>query len=283
MAAQARAHGAELLLLYPEPGGKRIFVRPLAPEEKEPREAEKQPPGRLTPHLWQAGISQSRGDLVVLTLAGLRPVANWLATHLELHSQRRWAVVGGPIMPDGDSTRLARVIALIRYSAFLLPFEAHEVSALAADNASYTREALELTREMIDDGFWEPSIHARLQSLGLKLWLSPEPVLEHVETNGFSEFMRQRWVHGLRFGRDRRLSVSSAWMFKYLVFCPALPALLTWRIIRRLRDRGRSTLEALRLLPELVCFNCAWSAGEIVGTLTPVRHRQPAGEGIPMQ
>lgn len=244
-----------------------IKAERLTPEGIDPVEVPNPPPGCLTPHLWQAGIDLARGRIVVLTLAGLTPAEGWLKAHLDAHAGGDWAGVGGPIEASPTASLSDRAIAVSRYSSFLLPFEAHAVHDIAADNASYTRVAIEACRDLIGDGFWEPPVHARLAELGNRLLLSPVPVMHHTVSTGFGAFIAQRISHGFRFGRDRRGKVSALWMVKYFVFCPVLPILLLARVVMRWRSKGRPISRLLALLPALFCFNLAWAMAEVIGTI----------------
>ncbi len=247
-----------------------ITAERLTPDGIDPVEILNPPPGCLTPHLWQAGIDLARGSIVVLTLAGLTPAEGWLRAHLDAHARGDWAGVGGPIEASPAASLSDRAIAVSRYSSFLLPFEAHSVQDIAADNASYSRAAIEACRDLIGDGFWEPPVHARLADLGSQLLLSPAPVMHHTISTGFGAFIGQRLSHGFRFGRDRRGQVSAGWMVKYFVFCPALPILLLARVVMRWRSRGRPISRLLALLPALICFNLAWAVAEVGGTILAV-------------
>ena len=265
---QVAEEGGELLVVYTDQGSGRIVVGRRLPLGGAPMNVP-QPPGRLTPHLWQAGISAATGSIVVLTLAGLVPEAGWLKAHLEAHRTGRWCAVGGPIMPEAASPAGDRAVAISRYSAFLLPFEAHEVADVAADNASYRRDAIDGCRDLLHDGFWEPPVHERMRREGWKLLLDPRAVMAHRHTNSFGSFIRQRLKHGFRFGQDRRGGVSTGWMVKYLLLSPLVPLVLTWRVYTRMRAKGRSAGEFLVYLPWLLCFNTAWSVAEVAGTILP--------------
>ena len=277
---QAAAAGGETLAVRSDRIGGRVTIgaERLLAEGAEKADIRTPPPGCLTPHLWQAGIDLAEGRIVVLTLAGLRPADGWLKAHLDAHATGHLAAVGGPIEADPLASSVDRAIAVSRYSSFLLPFEAHEVHDVAADNASYRRDAIEACRDLITDGFWEPPVHARMRGLGLSLLLSPEPAMVHSASTGCMAFIRQRLSHGFRFGRDRRAEVSPGWMVKYFLFCPVLPILLLARVVARWRARGRPLTRLLPLLPFLLCFNLAWAAGEIGGTIPPARRIEKSTE-----
>jgi len=264
---QADACRGEVICVASEPGGIRM-TRRLA-GKSESLAVPVTIDGELTPHLWQAGIELARGKVVVLTLAGLVPAADWLSSHLAAHAEGDYAAVGGPIDPDPKSGKINRSVSVSRYSDIMTPFEDHEVHDLAADNASYDLEALRSVCDSYAHGFWEPFVHARLTGGGAKLLLASKPLMLHAQTYGFWGFIRQRLVHGFHFGSDRKAGVTAGWLVKFLILSPGLPLLLTLRVISRLRARGYGAGAALFYIPELLCFNVAWALGEISGTLVP--------------
>lgn len=265
---QTKQAGGELLVVYTNDDEKRVRGARIQPSGAEEFEVA-QPGGTLVPYLWQVGIEAARGRIVVLILAGLRPDAAWLSTHLEAHAAGQWAVVGGPIEVAHGSGLVDAAIAISRYSAFALPYEPHDVPDVAADNASYHRDALNLCADLMRDGFWEPPVHDQLRRHGLKLLLHPVAVMHHVHTNSAGGFVRQRLRHGFRFGRDRRRTATTGWIVKYLLLSPAVPLLLTWRVGARWKSKGRDMGLLARCLPVLLMFNIAWSIGEFLGTFLP--------------
>ncbi|MEO8377925.1 MAG: hypothetical protein ABI579_09670, partial [Candidatus Sumerlaeota bacterium] len=213
----------------------------------------------------------TNSDIVVLTLNGLAPKPGWLLAHVDSYSgsHQKAAALGGSIEPDPNTSLVDRAIALSRYSAFLPPLEKMEVHDLAADNASYLRKALECCTDLIAEGFWEPPIHERMRANEWKLALEPTAQMTHESTSGFSSFIGQRLKHGYRFGSDRRKGVTTVWIVKYLILSPLVPLVLALRTLGRMRAKGRGIGEWLAVLPLLLCFNIAWTLGEVWGTIAP--------------
>lgn len=230
-----------------------------------------QPAAMLTPYLWQVGIENSSGDVVVLTLNGLVPQPGWIAALVDSYAtaEAKVGALGGSIAPAAGVSLVDRAIALSRYSAFLPPLERTEVHDIAADNASYRREAIACCADLIGDGFWEPPIHERMRANGWKLMTEPAAQMTHESTNGFASFIRQRLKHGRRFGSDRRKGVTTGWVLKYLILSPLVPLVLALRTLSRMRAKGRGPGEWLSVLPLLLCFNVAWTLGEVLGTIAP--------------
>ncbi|MCC6546265.1 hypothetical protein IT570_03765 [Candidatus Sumerlaeota bacterium] len=266
--AQADECGATVVAVYAD--GARAQAEVLSEKDGEPLLI-KQPREVLTPHLWQVGIEHSEGEIIVLTLNGLAPEPGWLRAHLTAYStpDAKLGAIGGSIEPATGSSLVDRAVALSRYSAFLPPLDRIEVRDVAADNASYLRAALGCCADLVDDGFWEPPVHERMNANGWKLELEPAAQMTHGSTNSLGGFLVQRLKHGHRFGSDRRKSVTTAWAAKYLVLSPLVPIVLALRTLDRMRAKGRGTGEWIAVLPLLIGFNVAWTLGEIWGTIAP--------------
>lgn len=219
--------------------------------------------GALVPELWSLGIAEASGEIVALTIAPMVPTDDWIATIRDLHL--RYDVVAGAIEPaEGLGVRdLAEY--LCRYSPDMLPFEAHECAELPGDNAAYKRVLLERTRDLHRTGFWEPVVHRELAREGAVLWHAPEMVVRQGRSGGTLAFLRQRFVHGRHHGRQRGARFGLLRNVVGVAGAPAVPPLLTVRMMRRVAARDRLHGRALAAVPLVVAFNLAWAGGEAVG------------------
>jgi glycosyltransferase involved in cell wall biosynthesis len=221
-------------------------------------------PGALVPELWAAGIAASRGPIVALTSAHCVPEPDWLHRVLQALSDGT-AAVGGAIEPDADAGAVQWAVYFCRYSRYMLPFPAEAVDDLAADNAAYRRDALDVCRAAWADGFWEPTVHAALRRSGGVLRLDPALVVRHRGAFPLGRFLGQRFRHGRAFGRARALP--GPWRRLLALAGPAIPLVLLGRIVRRVAARRRHRAALVRALPALGLFLAAWAAGEVVGYL----------------
>lgn len=218
-------------------------------------------PGALVPELWEAGIAATTGAIVVLTSAHCVPDKDWLAALRAAHGPAV-AAVGGAIEPDPEGGVLAWAIYFCRYSRFMLPFARAEADDLAADNASYARAALERVPGWQGRGFWEASIHAEMRRLGLRLVLDPAGVVRAQRSHGALAFARQRFAHGLAYGRRRGLGPGKRLLM--IVAAPLIPAVLGMRIARHVLARRRHRGRLLAAAPLLGLFLVAWALGEVL-------------------
>lgn len=227
----------------------------------------------LVPELWARGIARARGEIVALTLASMKPEPGWAAAIRDA-LRDGIAGVGGAIEPARDLTALDWAVHLCRYSAYLLPFPARPVSTLPGDNAAYSREAIERCRPLWAGGFWETEIDAALVESGATLILTPAIVVRHGRSTGFVDFCWNRFVHGIRSGRSRRVAASSVTTAVRVLGAPLVPFVLLARIARRATPR-RYAGHLLASLPYLFPFLVAWSLGEAVGGCRSAGHAGP--------
>jgi hypothetical protein len=229
-------------------------------------------PGALVPELWRDGIDQSKGRLVALTISPMLPAPDWIESIAA--EQQRYDVVAGAIEPGAELRASDWGEYLCRYAPDMLPFEGHEcVEHLPGDNSAYRRELLEQTSDLYRDGFWEPVVNRRLAEDGVLLWHSPEVVVSQGRSAGTQAFVRQRFVHGRAHGRKRGARFGAGRNLAGAVGAPAVPLLLSFRILRTVFAKRRHRGAALLALPFILLFNVAWAAGEAFGHLDALRRR----------
>jgi hypothetical protein len=228
-------------------------------------------PGLLVPELWREGIDVAQGTIVALTIAPMVPAPDWIERIRA--EQTSYDAVGGAIDP-GERLRLRDWGEYFcRYTRDMRPFAARASDDLAGDNAAYKRELLEDRRELYRDGFWEPVFHRRLLEERLTLWHTPELVVYQGRSSGAWAFIRQRLSHGRKYGHQRGAHFSLARNAIGVAASPAVAALMTYRILRRVFEKGRYRDRALASLPYIVAFNVAWAGAEAFGHAEVVLRR----------
>lgn len=228
-------------------------------------------PGALVPELWRDGIERSRGSAVALTISPMRPADDWVETTRRLLG--RYDAVGGAVEPGSGLRWADWAEYFCRYAGDMLPFEGHVSVNLPGDNAAYARSALESTRELYRDGFWEPVIHRRLEAAGARLWHAPELVVFQGRSAGARKFISQRILHGRAFGRQRGAAFGAARNALGVVGAPLVPALLVLRRARTVLRKRRHRMRFALALPLLLVFDAAWATGEALGHLDSLRER----------
>lgn len=228
-------------------------------------------PGALVPCHWRDGIDAARGDVVALTISAMLPAPDWIAQLREQHA--RHDVVGGAIDP-GPGLRLRDWAEYFcRYARDMRPFPEGPNVDLAGDNASYARALLERVRDAYREGFWEPVAHRRLAEEGVTLWQTPALLVRQGRSAGARAFTAQRFAHGRLYGHQRGRRFGRARNLLGVVAAPAVPLLMTWRVLARVQAKGRYRGRALLALPGIVWFNAVWALAEALGHLDMVRAR----------
>ncbi len=229
------------------------------------------PTSRFIPELWEVGISQSVGDIVAITTAHCVPEPHWVQEILRAHRESSYAGIGGAIENKDHAGLVQWAIYFCRYAPYMRPFEQRLVRDIPGDNASYKRLALERCRQSRKNGFWEPEVHAELLREGFQLLLTPAIGIYHDRSFSFSGFMKQRFLHGRRFGMDRAKHISKLRQFMYVLLSPLIPIVLLRRIGRHVFARHKHVREFVFSSPLLVLFLVSWSAGELSGGLRTFR------------
>ncbi len=223
------------------------------------------PEGALIPELWTVGIESAEADRVALTIVHCQPGPDWLDV-LRAADLSSDAGVGGPIRQTPDADPVSWAIYLQRYVPFgpgVLP--EGKVVEIAGDNALYARDCLEEVRDSWQDGFWELDVHAAFRARGWTLRFDPALEVEHRNRYSPAEFVRQRFRHGLLFGRGRVEAMPAARRALYRALSPAIPVLFGRKVVQRALAWAPARPHLIAAAPWLLVFLAAWSAGEILG------------------
>jgi GT2 family glycosyltransferase len=230
-------------------------------------------PALFIPELWELGIRQTTGGIVALLTAHCIPDGHWIEAILKAH-QEPYAGIGGAIENDPAGNLVDWAIYFLRYTPFMLPFEAGHAKDIAGDNASYKRAALDLCQHVRRNGFWEPAIHAELRRAGQQVFLTPDIVVCHLKSFDFPGFMRNRFWHGREFGSRRAQGFTIPRRVLFALLSPLIPFLYLARITRQLMKKRRHAGRFLLSLPLLLLFLLAWTAGEFSGYIRPAKGNQ---------
>ena len=226
-------------------------------------------PGLLVPELWRDGIESAEGEIVALTIAQMTPAADWLA---QVRAQLvRHDAIGGAIDPGKRLRPTDWAEYFCRYVRDMRPFSPRDTVDLPGDNAAYTRALLETVRDRWSDGFWENVVHRHLAADGVELHQAPEVVVYQGRSAGWSAFVGQRLAHGRKYGHQRGVHFSRARNLIGVLASPAVPFLMTWRVLQQVLRKRRYRLRAVAVLPIILSFNAAWAYAEARGHLDMLR------------
>lgn len=229
--------------------------------------------GSLIPEMWRDGILSAAGSNVALTTAHCIPDEHWLENLLN-QDLREVVAVGGAI--DGMHDALPRdwAIFILRYLAFTKSDAALQVKEIAADNAVYRKEDILDHMDLLKNGFWEPSFHARFHACGLALRFDPALRVIHANQYTAVEFFQQRLAHGTRFGLARASQLTVFKRSALILASPILPFVFLGKIVASLHAKPKYRQRLHRALPWLLLFLLGWGLGEMWGYIKSIKGRK---------
>ena len=206
------------------------------------------------------------GEIIAMTEARLVPSPGWAAALLEAHAiHPQTPAVGGPI-DSAPASVFDDAVYLCEYGLHMPPAADGEAEELSGANLSYKRWALDLCRDLVEAGAWEPFLHQRLRQSGYRLRRAGWASVRYYNSLSAARFIRQRFHYG-RWFAAARVAATGIWKkLLFAAFCPLLPALLTFRLgrVAAVRRQGGGFWRAL---PLILVFQAVWATGEFCGYL----------------
>ncbi|MDX1547730.1 MAG: glycosyltransferase, partial [Rhodothermales bacterium] len=222
------------------------------------------PEGASMPVLWGAGLRRARGAVLAVTDAATVVAGGWLAAVARIHEAPH-PVVGGAVEPGPGGGWTDWAAYFCDYGAFMLPLAAGAAPVLPGNNLAFRREMLAHGREYVEPAFWKARWCRALQEAGVVLYAHPAMVVTDAKRYRPGAYLRRRFRHGRCFAAMRTASSSAAMRLGYALAAPALPALLTARLVRAQLPRRRHRNAFLISLPLSVLSMTCWGLGEFVG------------------
>ncbi|MEO8135849.1 MAG: glycosyltransferase [Betaproteobacteria bacterium] len=222
------------------------------------------------PEMRAQALAESRGQLILVTEDHCVPQSSWLRdfkTVLEEHPSA--SVIAGCVENGVTDRALDWATYLCEYASFAPPIEEGFGATLAGMNVLYKRSVLEeCAPELLTKGFWETTVHPVLALQGKELLATNRVRIVHCKRFSFRLFAAQRFAYsryyaGIRFAREQRLLRWTA-----ALATPALPVLLTVRLVRTAAHKASIATVTLRAMPYMFAFFVIWAFGEMVGYLS---------------
>jgi hypothetical protein len=174
-------------------------------------------------------------------------------------------VVAGSVQNAATGTLVDWAAFLCEYSHCTPPLPSGSVEWLTGNNVVYSKALLDKYRHIVESGGWENRLHDAFRKDGIPLTCHPEIVVGHKMHYSFSLYMSQRFLYSRSYAGARAASAGFAKRMAMGAASVALPPLLFWRTVSRIRAKGQHKAELFRSLPLLALFVVAWAAGEAVG------------------
>ena len=174
-------------------------------------------------------------------------------------------VAGGPIENAATETQVDWAAFLCEYSGCLPPLEGGQSDWLPGNNIVYKKALLEKYKSVIDQGKWENHLHDAMKADGVELIMLPDLIVDHKMHYTFNLYMSQRYLYARSYAGGRVEGKSLPVRMAYGLAGFALPPLMFFRTISRIRSKGRHLDKLTPSLPMLFAFVFSWGAGEIMG------------------
>jgi hypothetical protein len=175
-------------------------------------------------------------------------------------------VVGGAVVNVAKDRLVDRAAFLCEYSHLLPPLPAGPSTWLTGNNTAYRRNVV-IPHLALIAAKWENALHDELRRDGVLLHFHPEIVVGHKKHYTAREYTAQRYLYSRGFSGVRFAGRSAVSRVMYAAAAAALPAVLLARILRRAWASTADRSTALRAMPLLIVFVCAWALGDAVGAL----------------
>lgn len=212
-------------------------------------------------------ISETHGDLVLLTEDHCLPAPDWVERLVEAQSIGR-AAVGGRVEAAEGMSSVDWAFYFVDFFRYAAPQAEGPSPSLTVCNVAYRRSHLEAIREVWSGFFHETAVNEALRVRFGTLWLTPRARVSMRRHVTLAEALRERYAFGRLFGCARLEFVGAMKRLYYTAFAPCLPVLLMFRMTRTALGRRCLARPFLRAWPVLLALSIAWSWGEWLGYLS---------------
>jgi hypothetical protein len=211
-----------------------------------------------------AGLAQARGEIVAFTDPCCRVGDGWMA-RVCAQPWERYAAVGGVVLPHGLDGAADWAAFLADYGWFLPPVPSGEVGNLPGNNVAFRRQALERAGLVGEPELWKVFALKRLSAQGERFWSDRDLRVYHQRSGSTLEHARRSYVQGRCYGGQRARDTVWGERLVRAATCPALPLVLTARVVQAVRGKPGFRAALWRSLPLLVALQTAWAWGELHG------------------
>jgi len=218
------------------------------------------------PTLRCLGIKASKGDIMALLEDHCIPADNWVQSILTNH-QIGHLVVGGAVENNCTKRIADWAVYFFEYSAFMNPVSEGTTTALPGNNVSYNRSAMKYFDDLLEQNLWESFWHKRLMKNEVLLYAAPDIIVYHNRHFRIMRFWYLSYIHGCNHA-VANMRRSNLKKLLWVISAVFIPAILTFRIGRRILRKKRYLKEFIKASPIILWFHIGWTAGEFMGTLT---------------
>lgn len=213
-----------------------------------------------------AALAAASAPIVAFAEDHCFPEPNWAEALLAAH-QQGYAAVGPVVKNANPVTALSWAGLFLHFGCCLEPALSGQCTTLPYHNTSYRRHLLldygsDLAAMLMVEGL----LFDDLRTKGHTLYLESVAKVDHVNISLVSVWVRHAFWGGRLFGalRAQRKKWTVWRRFVYTTGSPLIPLVRFSRILRRIRQTGRSA-PLLRLLPAIITGLLPHALGEATG------------------
>ena len=221
--------------------------------------------GCTVPRMRTLGIDSSRGDIVGLLEDDCVAEQGWCRAALAAHATSDVAI-GGAVEPGPYTRALDWAVYFCEYGRFMLPLP-NPPMALAGNNVTYKRAALNRVSSQWRDGLFDVFVHWAWQQEGQPMSNEERMVVRNVNSWSRSHVTSVPYHHGRAFAGRRFERRSTSRRIAFALLVPLLPVVKVARVAGDTIRRRRLFGPLIRAFPWLVLSTICWSIGEGVGAL----------------
>jgi len=221
------------------------------------------------------GIENARGELIGFVDADCVAAPDWVAAVLGAHRAEH-PVIGGVVDNASPAGVLGWAIYFCEFHQWMPGTPAGPMVEIPTCCLAVKRWALERFGPFRPDGYCsDTAFNWKLGRSGFAPRFDPAIRVAQIYEPTLSFFVRKQLMHGRAFARMRvaEEGFSTPRRLAYAALSPALPVILSWRLLWRVLARGVYRARLLASAPLVFAGLCLWSLGELVGYAAPPDRR----------
>jgi hypothetical protein len=212
------------------------------------------------------GLGLARGRLIAMTEDHVIPAPDWCREIINAHKQP-YAVVGGAI-ENGVDRPLNWALYYCDFGRYGRPRQSQESAYVSDVNVAYKRGAIASVHSLWRQVYHETTVHWALRERGEKLYYDQRLVVyQYRPAPALKQAFRERIEWGRVFAETRVADCGMWRRVLYALGSPALPALLSARVLLHMLRQRRSFSQMAASLPLALCLLTGWALGELAGYL----------------
>lgn len=220
-------------------------------------------PGTTIPAMREAGFRAATAPAIAVIEDHVVVPPDWARRMLDALDGHD--VVGGAIENAATDKLIDWAAFLCEYSGSLPPLAEGPADGVPGNNVIYRKAVLDRYADVLAEHKWENRLHDAMRADGVELIMRPDIVVGHKMHYTFWLYFSQRFLYSRSYAGARVAGAPLARRLAMGAAAFALPPLMFYRTVLRVRSKGKHLGWLNKSLPLLVPFCLSWGAGEVAG------------------